>query len=65
MQIEINKHYKSMTELNLKTYNLHLKLSNYLETHIWENLEQNLIDLIMFHGYKKKTKFGERKKKKV
>ena len=40
LQIEIKKHYKTLSELDLKTYNLHSKLYNYLGTHIWKNLEQ-------------------------
>ena len=51
---------KLLSELDLKTYNLHLKLSNYLGAHIWENLEQNKFDFITFHAYKKIQNLGEK-----
>ena len=53
-EIENNKHYKNLSEFDLTTYKLHLKLSNELGSYIWENLEDNLFDLIKFHSLKKK-----------
>ena len=60
LQIEKNKHYKTLSDLDLKTYHLHLKLANYLGSYIWENLEYNIFDMIAFHSRKKRRNLDKK-----
>ena len=43
LELEKHKHYKNLSQIDLKLYSLHLKLTKNLGQIIWENFENNLL----------------------
>ena len=46
IEVEINEHYKTLSDLDLKVYDLHLKLSKELGNEIWHNLEEKFFEIL-------------------